>query len=188
VIIFFLQVYSHHARSGVVRLMLVMLTLFTGVLIASSFYRMNLYMQVFGFTPLRMAVITFLVMEVLLCIVTLVALFRDKVDVMRVYLIIGMVFLVLGNVSSSGYVSGRLNSSLYRNSGGFHFTMQDHFYNADNAGSLIEIYHATSNDALQTQIRGRLESYHRRYANEPWQNRSIIKRANMRQIERFLQR
>jgi len=187
VIIVFLQIYRDHARTGVIRLMLVMLTLFTGVLIASSFYRMNMYMQVFGFTPLRMAVITFLIMEVLLCIFTLIALFRDKFDVMRVYLIIGMVFLVVANMSASGFVSGRLNANLYRTNGGFHFTMRDHFFDADNAGSLIEIFYQTGNAQLQLEIHGRLYRYYRNYANEPWQNRSIIKRINIRQIEAFLE-
>ena len=186
VIIFFLQVYPHHTRNGVIRLMLTMLTLFTGVLIASSFYRMNMYMRVFGFTPLRMAVITFLVMAVLLCLATIVALYRDKFDVMRVYLIIGMVFLVVANVSASGYVSGRLNANLYRRSNEYHFTMRDHFWDADNAASLIEIYHLTTNDRLRQDIRSRLRSYQWRYAYEPWQNRSIIKRINLRQIASFL--
>ena len=186
VIIFFLQVYRSHARTGIIRLMLVMLTLFTGVLIASSFYRMNMYMQVFGFTPLRMAVITFLVMEVLLCMFTLVALFREKFDVMRVYLIIGMMFLVVANVSASGFVSGRLNTSLYRGSG-FHFTMRDHFYNADNARNLIEVYHITNNEDLQREIHRRIQIYYYSYANEPWQNRSMLKRINMRYIAEFLE-
>ena len=186
VIIFFLQVYRDHARTGVIRLMLVMLTLFTGVLIASSFYRMNMYMQVFGFTPLRMAVVTFLVMEVFLCVFTLVALFRDKFDVMRIYLIIGMVFLVVANVSASGFVSGRLNTILYRASG-FHFTMRDHFYNPDNARSLIEIYRSTDNVNLQWEIHRRVQVYYDSYANEPWQNRSLIKRINMRHIAAFLE-
>jgi len=186
VIIFFLQVYRHHARSGIIRVMLVMLTAFTGVLIASSFYRMNMYMQVFGFTPLRMAVITFLVMEVLLCVATLIALYRDKFDVMRVYLIIGMVFLVAANVSGSGFVSGRLNANLYRHSSEYHFTMRGHFWDADNAGSLIEIYGVTDNASLRTDIRVRLRNYHERYVDEPWQNRSIIKRMNLRRVETFL--
>ncbi|MCL2572734.1 MAG: DUF4173 domain-containing protein [Defluviitaleaceae bacterium] len=187
VIIFFLQIYSYHARTGVVRFMLVLLTLFTGVLIASSFYRMNLYMRVFGFTPLRMSVITFLVMAVFLCLATLLALFKSSFDVMRVYLIIGMIFLVVANVSGSGFVSGRLNANLYRRSNEYHFTMRDHFWDADNAASLMEIYRLTDNDNLQSAIRWRLERYQAVYENEPWQNRSIIKRINLRQIERFLQ-
>ncbi|MCL2528403.1 MAG: DUF4173 domain-containing protein [Defluviitaleaceae bacterium] len=186
VIIFFLQVYSQQARGGIIRVMLVLLTVFTGVLIASSFYRMNMYMQVFGFTPLRMAVITFLVMEVLLCAATLIALYNGKFDVMRVYLIIGMIFLVVANVSGSGFVSGRLNANLYRRSSEYHFTMRDHFWDADNASSLIEIYRMTDNGWLRMDIRDRLQDYQRRYANEPWQNRSIIKRVNMRQIRMFL--
>jgi len=134
-----------------------------------------------------MAVITFLVMEVLLCVFTLVALFRDKFDVMRVYLITGMVFLVAANVSASGYVSGRLNANLYRNSSEYHFTMRDHFWDADNAVSLIEIYHLTDNQSLQSQIHTRLHNYYFNYANEPWQNRSIIKRRNLRYIQAFLE-
>ncbi|MCL2360551.1 MAG: DUF4173 domain-containing protein [Defluviitaleaceae bacterium] len=185
VIIIFIQVFSHHARVGAVRLMLTLLTLFTGMLIASSFYRMNMYMRVFGFTPLRMSVITFLVMSVLLCMVTLIALFKEKFDVMRTYLIIGMVFLVLANVSGSGFLSGRLNAHLYRNSNEYHFTMRDHFWDADNASSLIEIYHLTGNDSLRADIRWRLVAYYWQYIDEPWQNRSIIKRANLRQIEAY---
>ena len=186
VIIVFLQIYRDHARTGIIRTMLTLLTLFTGVLIASSFYRMNMYIQVFGFTPLRMAVITFLVMEVLLCVATLIALFKDKFDIMRVYLITGMVFLVVANVSASGFVSGRLNANQYR-AGAFHFTMHDHFYNADNARSLIEIYYLTDSEILQWQIHSRLNRYHHVHANEPWQNRSIIKRINLRHIELFLE-
>jgi len=185
VIIIFLQIFSHHARTGVVRLMLTLLIIFTGVLIASSFYRMNMYMSVFGFTPLRMAVITFLVMEVIFIAVSFIALYKDKFDIMRVYLITGMIFLVIANITASGFVSGKLNAHLYKNSTDYHFTMRDHFWDADNAASLIEIYHQTNDQGLRESIRWRLQNYYWQYINEPWQNRSIIKRINLRQIEAF---
>jgi len=106
---------------------------------------------------------------------------------MRVYLVIGMIFLILANVTGSGFVSGRLNARLYRNSDEYHFTMRDHFWDADNASSLIEIYHLTSNHVLQREIRWRLSDYYFYYAYEPWQNRSIIKRLNIQQIEAFFE-
>lgn len=187
VIIVFLQVFPNHSKKGVIRIMLVMLTIFTGVLIASSFYRMNLYMDVFGFSPLRMAVITFLVMESLFCIATLTAMFINKLDLMKFYIVTGMIFFIIGNFTGTGWLSTSLNVNKYVSDANFSFNVSDHFLGADSAGDLIKLYYFTDNTLLQEDIRRRLTSIRASYVNEPWQNRSVIKRVNLRHIEVFLE-
>ena len=65
--------------------------------------------------------------------------------------------------------------------------MRDHFWDADNAASLMEIYRLTHDERLQRDIRWRLVDYYFQYKGEPWQNRSIIKRINLGQIEDFFE-
>ena len=185
VIIIFLKLFEHLA--AVIRLMLLLLAVFTGVLIASSFYRMNMYIDVFGFTPLRLMVITFLAMETVFLAATLLALFKPKIGLLKFYLVVGLLFFFIANFTSTAYFSGRLNTARHFDlARQYNFDINSHFLGVDNAAELIRIYHASSDEHLRFRIRSELAGYRRRYQNEPWQSRSVLKRVNLRHIEEFL--
>jgi len=131
-------------------------------------------------------VITFLVMEVFLCIVALAALFRGKIKVIKVYTVIGLFFLIIANVSASESVSTHLNANRYITTDNFRFNLNDHYLGMDSARGLMAVYNNSHDAVRREQVRNRLERIHRRYVDEPWQNRSIIKRINIRHVERFL--
>jgi len=186
VLIAFLKLFDKLAPA--IRLMLLFLAIFTGVLIASSFYRMNMYIDVFGFTPLRLMVITFLTMETFFLAAAIIALFRPKFKLIRFFLVVGMVFFLIANFTSTAYFSGRLNTARhFDNTRQFTFNIANsHFLGVDNAREMIVIYRATDDHHLQFAIRSMLGDLQRRYQNEPWQSRSLIKRINLRHIDNFM--
>ncbi len=112
VLIAFMSVLRGAKDIPLVRLLLTLLCLFTGVLIASSFYRMFLYIDAYGYTPLRLCVVTFLVMEVFWTAIALGKLYRDNVPFIKGLVMTGFVFYLIVNVTGSQYFSTRLNVKL----------------------------------------------------------------------------
>ncbi|MDR1532198.1 MAG: DUF4173 domain-containing protein, partial [Clostridiales bacterium] len=112
VIIVFMCVLKGVRDSRLLRALLLALCLFTGVLIASSFYRMSLYIGVYGHTSMRLCVVTFLIMEVCLLCVTVTGLLRGNVPFIKCFLLIGLVFYMIVNVTGSDYFAARLNAGL----------------------------------------------------------------------------
>lgn len=113
VIIVFMCVLKGVRNSKLLRYLLLMLCCFTGILIISSFYRMFLYIDIYGHTTLRLMVITFLVMEVFLICITVGKLFVDKVPFIKWFAITGLVFYLVVNVTGSEYFATKLNVNLF---------------------------------------------------------------------------
>lgn len=113
VIITFVSLLKGSMTSGLLRVLLLLLCLFTSVLIASSFYRMYLYIDVYGYTVLRLCVVTFLVMEVLLIAVTMVTLLHSNFAFGKWFVSICFLFYLIVNVTGTDYVATRLNIDRY---------------------------------------------------------------------------
>ncbi len=113
VLVIFLTVLKGLNESKLIRILLISLCIFTGILIASSFYRMFLYIDVYGYTTLRMSVVTFLVMEVFLIIITFFKLFNGKASLIKWYTITGFVFYIIVNITGSNYFSTKLNVDMF---------------------------------------------------------------------------
>jgi hypothetical protein len=113
VLIVFLGWLEGGPENALLRGLLVGLCLFTGVLIASSFYRMSLYIDAYGYTPLRLRVLTFLTLEVFLTALTVGRLFSDRVKFARGFWLTGFVFYLLANVTGGDYFATRLNINLF---------------------------------------------------------------------------
>ena len=183
VIVVFLARYSKISK--IVRVMLLMLCIFTAILIASSLYRMNMYISVFGFTPLRLMVISFLIMEIVLLAATIPAIMRPY-PFLKTYLVVGLLFLAVANITTTAHMAGRLNLQRHMMQGGRDFDLSSHFLGIDNATQLIELYPHV-NATQQERIRDLL---HWLYTNERimhWQNFSAIRAANLERISRFLE-
>ncbi len=104
--------FSSSIRAGAERAvkgLLALLCAFTGVLIVSSAYRMALYIGTYGYTPLRVQVVTFLAMESILIAGSIVYILHKRFDLARFYLAIGLVFYILVNFTSSDYAVTALN-------------------------------------------------------------------------------
>jgi hypothetical protein len=185
VLIVFMKVFKN--LSKFVKIMLLFLVLFTGILIISSFYRMTLYIDIFGFTPLRMMVITFLAMESIFLLVTIYALFKPRFNLIKSYLMVGFLFFIVANISTTRFASGRLNTMLHFNSStSYIFDVNSHFLGVDNALDLILIYNNTTDTLLQNEIELLLIQFYNNYNNEPIQNWSLIKNINIRYIRDFI--
>ncbi len=112
VIILFMGILRGTKESTLLRSLLLALCCFTGLLIASSFYRMFLYTKAYGHTSLRLCVITFLVMETVLLVISSVRIFYD-INFIKWFIITGFVFYLAVNITGSQYLSAKLNMNLF---------------------------------------------------------------------------
>ena len=117
VIYILLTFFSKVDEKPIIQIMLYLLLAFTVVLIVSSFYRMFMYMSVYATTPRRLAVITFLVMELVLVAVTAAKLRNPKVPFVKYFALTLLAFYIIANVTTSGYVSARINVAIFLSGG-----------------------------------------------------------------------
>ncbi|MDR1688889.1 MAG: DUF4173 domain-containing protein [Clostridiales bacterium] len=176
VILIFLKVFPDCVNSKPLKFLITMLCVFTGVLIASSFYRMALYTEAYGYTDIRMCVIIFLSMETVLVFVTLWYLFKRNFDFIRSYVLIAVVFYVVVNIASSAYVVGRLNVNRFYN--GYDLDVMPLCQNEDTARLLAEVYNTPEfeermNAEQKDYAKITLERFKER--DEAWQNFSVLK-------------
>lgn len=98
----------------VMSLITVLLTL---VIILSSFYRMFLYEQAYGYTVLRLGVYITLMTEVILLIPTIVYIFNKKINIAAYYLIITIAVYTLVNCFSIDRIIATNNIKRYERTG-----------------------------------------------------------------------
>ncbi len=87
--------------------------LFTYVMIYSSFYRMRLYEQVYGYTHLRIFVYFFLLLETILLLGTLIYIIRPKFNLIKMYVITFLVLYVCLNYISIDNMIAKKNIDRY---------------------------------------------------------------------------
>ncbi len=110
VICFFLSAQNKNEPHKVLKVLLLLLCLFTAILVASSFYRMYLYMSAYGFTFLRMIVVTFLGMEVVLLTGSVRYLLGKKFNLFKFFVVCGLAAYIIVNITASPHVSEQLNN------------------------------------------------------------------------------
>lgn len=96
-----------------VRGLLVSLCAFTGVLAASSFYRMFLYIGTYGYTSLRLCVVTFLSMEVFWLLAAVFFLAGWRVKLGRWIVITGIAFYLIMNVTGSAEFANWMHENYF---------------------------------------------------------------------------
>jgi hypothetical protein len=176
VILIFLKIFPDCVKSKPLKFLITMLCVFTGVLIASSFYRMALYTEAYGYTDIRMCVIIFLSMESVLVFVTLWYLYKRNFDFIRSYVLIAVVFYVVVNIASSAYVVGRLNIDRFYN--GYDLDVLPLCQNADTASLLANVYYTPEfeermNDKQKSLAKEALIRFEAK--EDAWQNFSVLK-------------
>lgn len=92
VILLFTTKFKKIVSNKFINSLMILLGTFTILLIFSSFYRMNMYISAYGYTILRLQVITFLCMELLILIMTIVKIKNDKYNISKIV----SIFLLLG--------------------------------------------------------------------------------------------
>lgn len=95
------------------KLMNVLLAIFTFIILISSFMRMHLYEQEFGYTFLRLMVYIVLITEVVLMIPTIAHIFDKKIKLVKPYFIIILTVYVLINYINIDRTIARKNIDRY---------------------------------------------------------------------------
>ncbi len=114
VMYFFINKFQGFKKKAI-RIQLYILCFFTTVLMVSSAYKMYSYINELGFTMLRLAVITFLIMECLLMALTIYKLWKkNNHNYVKSFMIISLVFYVIVNITSSYYVQTALNVAMLK--------------------------------------------------------------------------
>lgn len=95
------------------KLMLIYLCILTGILLVSSFYRMSLYDNAYGFTRLRILVYMFLIFEAVGLVATLIYIMKHNFNIFAVYTAIGLAFYLTLNLVKIDDVIAKRNIDMY---------------------------------------------------------------------------
>lgn len=97
----------------ITKLMLIYLCVLTGILLVSSFYRMSLYDNAYGFTRLRILVNIFLGFEAAGLVATLVYIVKHNFNILVVYTAIGLAFYMIINIVKIDEIIAKRNIDMY---------------------------------------------------------------------------
>lgn len=100
-----------------IKRLLLLIGISTYVMIASSFYRMNLYQQNYGYTYLRIFVFTFLVLETLLLGVTMLYIIKSNFNLRKIYIVSALIFYIALNYINTDALIAKKNIDLYFKTG-----------------------------------------------------------------------
>ena len=87
----------------------VCMCIFTIVIAISAFMRMRLYESEYGYTFLRLMVYVMLITEIIAIIPTILYILRQKVNLLKSYLIIGITMYVITNFANIDYLIAKNN-------------------------------------------------------------------------------
>lgn len=85
---FSIILFSKSKKDSYVKIMSIAILILTGIIICSSFYRMFLYEQAYGYTILRLGVYVILVTEMILIIPTILYILKENINILNYYVII----------------------------------------------------------------------------------------------------
>ena len=178
--------YAQYARSGFFELMLISLINFIIILLAkrskkdkynqamsiamifltliiifSSFYRMSLYEQAYGYTLLRLGVYVSLITEVLLLIPTIFYVLRDKMNVLNYYVVIITTVYTFINLFSVDCIIAERNIKRYKEKNDIDIEYLSNYY-GDNIPILVDF----KDQLKEEELRDDLEFYLNNYTDE----------------------
>ena len=81
-----------------------LMVIFNYIIVFSSFYRMYLYELQYGYTYLRLSVYCFLVLELIIFIPTILYILNKKIDLLKVYFNIFIIWYVVINFMNFDYI------------------------------------------------------------------------------------
>ncbi len=99
--------------SNLTKIFMMYLCAVTFVMLISSFYRMYLYDQEYGFTRLRVLVYGFLIFESIGLIITAAFIMRPRFNIIAVYIVIGLCYYLCLNVGQIDYIIAKHNVDMY---------------------------------------------------------------------------
>ena len=89
------------------------MAIFTGVIIVSSFFRMHLYQQEYGYTYLRLAVDFILLTEMVLLVPIIIYITKKKIHLVKVCFTIILTMYIIANYANFDYLIAKKNIDNY---------------------------------------------------------------------------
>lgn len=156
------------------KVMNLFLIIFTVVMICSSFLRMYLYEQEYGYTFLRLMVFFILATELALIIPTVVYVFNKKVKLLKCYIIIFAIMYTLINFTNVDKTIARRNVDRYIANSNINLDSKeeaiDFYYlkklSIDAIPDIIRLYENTDDESLKIQIKEYLNKKYKKVKNK----------------------
>lgn len=104
---------SNNTSCKIAKALMIYLCAITVLLLISSFYRMMLYNNEFGFTELRLLVTIFLIFESIGLMITFYYIIKLKFNILAFYSVICLVFYLTINVINLDYMIAKKNIDMY---------------------------------------------------------------------------
>jgi len=104
---------SNNTSCKIAKALMIYLCAITVLLLISSFYRMMLYNNEFGFTELRLLVTIFLIFESIGLMITFYYIIKPKFNILAFYSVICLVFYLTINVINLDYMIAKKNIDMY---------------------------------------------------------------------------
>ena len=141
------------------KIMSLMTVLLTLIIIISSFYRIFLYEQAYGYTVLRLGVYVILITKVILLIPTIIFIFKNEFNILRYYLIISIGVYTFINCFSIDRIIAHNNINRYEKTGkiDIYYLMNNNYDNIDQLRKLS--YELESDDSINIVEKDILKNY-----------------------------
>lgn len=189
IFIFFIKLIKDTLKHKTIKIQLLLLCIFTSILICSSFYRMNIYIETYGFTSLRMQVITFLIMETFMILFSIIYIIKKNVPLIKIYLLILVCFIPAFNIMSSNQAVNRLNiNKFYESNKKFELDINN--FDFSSVPLLIDLYNSNEINKKQKQdIYNKLNDYYKQIEKQNktyWQNYNFTDNISKNKLYKFI--
>lgn len=140
------------SKNRYVQVMSLIMVILTLVIIVSSFLRMNLYENEYGYTFLRLLVYITLITEVILLIPTIIYIFKPNFKVSKYYFImIITIYTLINFINVDGIIATRNISRYYeKNDIDIEYLEND---NTNNIPMLIDFYNKVENKEIKKELK-----------------------------------
>ena len=144
--------HSKNKDSKYNKIMSLLMVILTTIIIASSFMRMHLYEAAYGYTLLRLLVYYILITETVLLVPTIIYIFKNKFNVLNVYVVIITISYVILNFIPVNYIIARNNVDRYYKSKSIDLGYLEN-HETDNIIILRELYDRTDDKSIKKEIK-----------------------------------
>ncbi len=139
------------------KLMNILMAVFTLIIALSAFLRMNLYQREYGYTFLRIMVYFILITEIIMIIPTIIYILKQKIQIYKWYLIIGILMYVVVNFTNVDYIIAKNNVKRYleqtdEKQKEIDFTYLKYNTSTDAIPELVELLNNTKDENLKRKV------------------------------------
>lgn len=154
-VILYTKRYDNKQDNNKIKILSIILVGLTFIIIISSFIRMYLYEQEFGYTLLRLLVYISLLAETVCLIPTIMYIIKDKFNIAKSYIVILITIYVLMNYMNIDKIIAMRNIARYdkKEDIDIHYLMNNH---ADNIPELTKFLHKVKDKDIKIELKNYL--------------------------------